>query len=262
MSVLVVSLPDPAVDDGTVSQWRKEHPSRIVVTDVEDYEPAVTGLFGHDPGTEIRTEFVPVGVVRDIIKESDDTDVLIVTTKPLRGKVDATVKNLSFPNQNKLPDFIAKQTGITRRIAAACVQRYPNPSSALAVARQASLVKPGTKLRGLVDPKPGDTPPWEILDAIFSGDAGTAAFEARKVIHVTGDAVGLFFQLSGFLRKTITARVDDGTPYFRSRRDKIKDIHGVTEDIANFSEVVLTVSKTHREIAVAAFAGSVASRCR
>lgn len=262
MPVLVVSLPHPMVDDGTIAQWRHNHPSRIVITDVEEYVPSDTGLFGNDRGTEIRTEFIPVGKVRDIVTQSEDTDVLIITEKPLRGKVTAEVKNLSFPNEKKLPDFISTMTGVNKKVAAACVRRYPNPASALAVARQASLLETGEKLRGLVDPSPGDTPPWDILDAVFSGDSEKAALETKKVIHVTRDAVGLFFQLSGFMRKTINARQENASPYFLNRYSKIKDVHGVVDDIVYFSDVVFNVPKRHREVVVAAFVGSVSSRCR
>lgn len=232
------------------------------VDDMKDIVLEEPGLFSGDPGTEITIDFAPVGALRDLIKKHPDNDILVITRKPVRGKITgAKLVNITEPSEKKLIDLISERTGVNRNVSAWCIKQSSSLTSALSMAQQASLLNKGEKARGMIDPLPGDVPPWGILDAVFSGNPQRAAEEVITHVNSTGDAMGLFFQLLGFMRKVVTARVDGHSDYFRNKRNRVKDIGGVVADMETYSRFVMESVNKDRSRVVASFAASMATRC-
>ena len=270
MTMLYGSVPDLIAND--IHQWRTEHPTFSLYYSHHDVQPPVTGLFDvGNTGVEVHVDTITVAVADKIVAEiGKDTDILIVSAHKSRANFVSRgykVIDRSIPgSQRGITDEIVRLYGITPTVASQCVERAHKPLSAFIMARQASLCTSDVDVSDLYDPFRGDTPPWDIVDAIVSGRPDKAIRAVNIALTQGAKPVDVMFQLIGMFTKVIAFGNDTGgivdnskTRFYAPKSRALVDPHGLAEDMSLYPDIIMEAGQ-FKDYALTAMVVSMASR--
>jgi len=271
MSITLISIDNLLFDDGTISQWKKDHPHYNTYTDYKDIPLSVNdGLFMSRPGILLQVDKILAGDVRKLNKEVHDDVLILSSTKSQANfsKDGITSINLIPPkNEKKLVDFIASRLDMDTSIISKCVRMSDSPKSAFILARQAFLIQDG-KIPWVYILNPLERPelPWDMFNAIVSGYTDMAVEETLNLLRGGIDPIQLMFQIIGYFKKVLMVKDDQGgllknsnTQWFRKLYNNIKDEDGILQDINYYYEVVLQAPK-FSHYTVLSFVSSLSTR--
>ncbi len=271
MSIKIINITNTLFDDGTIRQWKKEHPHHNYYYSLKDVPiDQDDGLFFSNPGSIVQVEKVLAGDIRKLNKNTND-DVLVVSPKKSNAnfsKDNIEVVNLIPPtNERKLVDFIAQRVDINENVIKRCIRSSNSPESAFILARQAFLIQDGKiPWSYIVDPLRGEELPWNMFNAIVSGHTDIAVEETQNLIRSGADPVQLMFQIIGYFKKIIMVKDDQGellknsnTQWFKKLYNSIKDEYGLLQDINYYYDVILKSPK-YSQYTILSFVSSLSTR--
>lgn len=271
MSIKIVITTNEIFDDGTIKQWKKDHPYADSYSELQEVPLRDQGgLFSEDPGSIVKIEKFLAGDIRKINRETK-RDILIISEKKTNAnfsKDGIDVVNLLPPDSDKkLVDFIVSHVDISKKNAARCVKMSDSPESALILARQASYNDSNSiPWSYLYNPFKGESLPWDMFKAITSSYPDMAVIETEKMINDGTDPTTLMFQIIGYFKKVIMSKndiggvlADNNRGWFLQTFRKIEDVEGLIDDLNYYHDVILNDNKKARFV-ILAFVASLSTR--
>ena len=204
-------------------------------------------------GKEIRVEDIKADELRKFLSQEGDEAIIITQKKP-RGnfsKDDISIIDMSLPKSKKEREkFISQRFSLSKKQAQQLVNHVDDTFSLLSLSQQLELVDYDDILLGeLYNPQEYDMPPWDITDAIVSGDVENALRTTKAYTSKytkNSQYTSLMFQIIGYIRKVIIVSDDTGNiiedskrKFFFSKNKKIKDKDSLIKDIDFYSKSML-----------------------
>lgn len=254
MDITLAIIPHPSLKNEEIKQWEKYHPDAKTFTSFEDVleESEGPSLF-HDPlGIKIFVDEVIANDFRMFMNDCHE-DTLVITPKKPRANFEkdgVKVIDMSLPKSDKEAfNLLSKIFDVDVKMVKKISMSIENELSKIDKVEQYSYIDdPQNYSYGdLYDIKSGDNPPWDITDAIISGNSSLAAKNTMLYISKSTDkriSTSLMFQILGYFRKVLSAKNDkgkivDNRQFFQGKSKKIKDELGLAQDMSYYSNLIL-----------------------
>ncbi len=264
-TITIVALPSRVLDaQGVVDDWKHNHDQATVVTSIEAFpQHEKAGLFDFPAPVHVIVEELTAKDF-DQLKDSS-VDVLVEVFKKPRKT--SWPKHVRFVDYSKptLKDYLeaGEKLGVEEDLIRRIVKQFKNPASVASMLIQASLVDNRETL--LLDVFPGDTPPWDITNAIVAGrvDDAVQATEEHCKGKNSSFIIGLGFQLAGYFKKVIAAKHDVAgisSNFFARSSTSLHDPLGASKDISYYMQQLLESQQPH--YVIYSMVASIAARFR
>ena len=245
MSTFLVTCPHPLCDDGTISNFRKNHSEIMSFTEPEEVVFPQQGLFDVTSAVEVLVDTIPAADIRNLASQAQHQccDLMIITRIKNRGKFTKdgiTVIDCAPPERER--DFVywlSERTGVPPKVAAYCIKSSSDEIQAIVVARQAALLN-GRKIpRGsFIESRGKEAPPWDVIDSILDGDIFNALGALSIVAPDDRSATSTAIALCSYMRKAVVASRDTSgfiqqgkLRFFRDKSRLIKDKNAMIQAI-------------------------------
>lgn len=276
MNITLAILPHPSLKDNEIQQWENEHPDAKSFTSFAEALETSEGpsLFHESLGWKIFIDEVTANEFRMFMNDCDE-DTLVITTKSPRAnfaKDGVKIINNSIPKNDKEAfKLLAKKFDVDINMVKKIAMSVENDISKIDKIEQYSYIdNPNNYSYGdLYDIKSGDNPPWDITDAIISGNSSLASKNAALYMSKSTDkniATSLMFQILGYFRKVMSAKNDkgkivDNKQFFQGKSKKIKNELGLAQDMSYYSNVILNNTQYDKQV-LCCMVASMAERFR
>lgn len=267
MSITIVSSKTPSLIKKEIDDWKQKHNNYEVLTEFENIDNSSQSLlFGEIPDILLIVEDAHAHEVRKLLDYP--SDILIVSLNKPRAnfkKDGISVIDKTKPSKKELIDF-AKSRNINKNIYSVIYSQIENVPSAISMIEQMSFIDNNKNYRkgDLYDVYPSDLPPWDITEAIISGDVKNSLNSLD--IHLSkfkkkSDIISLNFQVCGYFKKVIAAKNDTGniaSNFFFKKAKSIKDLNGLSFDLSYYPTRIL--NSQHPDIVMKSMIASMTSR--
>jgi len=275
-NIILAILPHPSLKNEEIRIWEKSHPDAKICTSFDEALESSDGpsLFHDSLGYKIFIEDVTANDFRMFINDCHE-DVLVMTPKKPRANFEkdgVSIIDLSIPKKNKEAiTNISQKFDVNSIIVRKIMDSTNDEMSMIDKVEQYSYIdnQKNYSYGDLYDIKKSNDPPWDITEAIISGDSSLAVKNTILYINKSTDkkvSISLMFQIIGYFKKIVsvnndTGKIVDNKKFFRGKSKKLKDDLGLTQDMAYYSNVILNSSKYNNQI-VCCMIASMASRFR
>lgn len=244
--ITIVSIDHHIFDDGTITQWKSDHPDYLIVPGWDSVPDNNEGLFT----SPVPLYIIVDKVVADDIKnlEGRQEDILIESSsQPAKKKWGKGVEyiNLSKPSRSEMTST-GKRCGLSSSTMKNIYTISDDPSSVGSMIRQMEILDDRDVDMDPIDLFPGNQPPWNITDAVLSGNSRQAVNAVESHLAVSSKkstSVSLAFQLAGYFKK-VAASKDDiagiSSPFFSKASKTLKDTDGLIHDLSYYVDAVMT----------------------
>lgn len=263
MNITLAIMPHPSLKDEGIKLWEKNHPDAKTFTSFDDALEDTEGpsLFHDSLGYKIFIDDVIANDFRMFMNNCNE-DTLVITPKKPRAnfaKDGVDIIDMSFPkNSNKSLLILSEKFDVDTNTVKKILDSTDNELSQIDKVEQYSYIDdPKNYLYGdLYNIKSGDNPPWDITDAIISGNSSLAAKNTMLYISKSTDkriSTSLMFQLIGYFKKVISANNDkgkivDNKQFFQKKSKRVKNELGLVQDMSYYSNIILNNTKYNDEI--------------
>lgn len=263
MNIILAIMPHPSLKNEEVKLWEKTYPDAKTFTSFNDALENSEGpsLFHDSLGYKIFIDDVIANDFRMFMNDCNE-DTLVITPKKPRAnfaKDGVKIMDMSLPKNNTQSlSMLSKKFNVDTRTVKDILDSIDNELSQIDKVEQYSYIDdPKNYSYGdLYDIKRGDNPPWDITDAIISGDSSLATKNTMLYISKSTDkriSTSLMFQLIGYFKKVISAKNDkgkivDNKQFFQKKSKKIQDELGLAQDMSYYSNIILNTTKYDSQI--------------
>lgn len=255
MNTTLAIIEHPLLKPKEVTAWEDEHPhAEIFLSFKEALEtPHVDVSLFYDPqGVKIVVDDVSANDFRELMRKVND-DILVVSTKAPRAnfaKDGVEIIQSAYPkNELAAAKMLSKKLNLELPVVRKIMSSSDNTVSKVDKVWQYSFIDDHSNYSygDLYEVRQSDNPPWDITNAIIDGNGSLAAKNVRLYVSKMHDpraATTLSFQLLGYFRKVIASRDDKGgivgnMKFFGKSGKRIHDLHGLTQDLSEFSQYVV-----------------------
>ena len=263
MNITLAIMPHPSLKDEEIKLWEKNHPDAKTFTSFDDALEDTEGpsLFHDSLGSKIFIDDVVANDFRMFMNHCNE-DTLVITPKKPRAnfaKDGVNIIDMSLPkNSNKSLLILSKKFDVDTKTVKKILDSTDNELSQIDKVEQYSYIDdPKNYSYGdLYNIKSGDNPPWDITDAIISGNSSLAAKNTMLYISKSTDkriSTSLMFQLIGYFKKVISANNDkgkivDNKQFFQKKSKRVKNELGLVQDMSYYSNIILNNTKYNDEM--------------
>lgn len=244
-------------------QWIQDNPHSITVNDIDNIPQPQQGLFVDSPSLVISLESIKAGQLRELLYRAEDTgeNMIICVSTPPRGKFDRdgiVIHHCDYPQSiSQRTKILSDIFDISRSHASTIAQKFDNVSHACIAARQCEIIPHGEHVSWsmIYIPTDKNSPPWNITDAICSGNINKAIVETQHLLYSTRTTPqALCMQLTGFFTKII----EKSSPFFAHPSRQPQDVTGMIHDMSYYPQMVMDSGKKH--YALCSYVASLSSR--
>lgn len=273
-NIILAILPHPSLKNEEIRIWEKSHPdAKIFTSFTEALEYSGGPSLFHDPlGCKIFIEDVTANDFRMFINDCHE-DVLVITPKKPRANFEKdgiSIIDLSIPKKSKEAiRKISQQFEVNSMIVRKIMDSTDDEMSMIDKVEQYSYIdnQKHYSYGDLYNIKKSNNPPWDITEAIISGDPSLATKNTILYINKSTDqkvSTSLMFQIIGYFKKVVSVNNDkgkivDNKQFFRGKAKKLKDELGLTQDMTYYSNTILNSPRYSGQM-VCCMVASMASR--
>lgn len=237
------------------AQWIAEHPDVDTLHNITALPDPSPGLFTVPQDFIVYNENMKAADIRGVAIQSQESnrDVLMLLSKKPQGKYSGMDIEIFEAKTNS-----TKKNSKLHREA---IRRTDFAMSAEKIVQQWELLEPSELKKWshyAYDPFAGDLPPWGVTNAIISGKPQQAVEQCEILLKQKASTPqSVCMSLTGFFRKVL---IEKNNKFFTTKRKRLKDTHGIVEDMAYYPQEILSSGKNN--YIVYAYVASLAGRFR